>query len=169
MRIGILGDSHGDDVVTARAVALLRDGGARLLIHLGDVGTEAVIETLQPLPARVVFGNCDFDHNRLARSARNAGVTVDHPMGDLMIDGKRIMFTHGDRQALMSQAIEEAADYLLHGHTHVLRDDRFGSTRIINPGALHRAARYTAALLDPADDRLEFVDVPRPHKTDRTK
>jgi len=161
MKIGILGDSHGDHIISARAVELLADAGAELLIHLGDVGTTDVIDALRPLPARVVWGNCDIDHDRLCRAARNAGVTVDHPIGEITVDRKRIMFTHGDQDALMKQPIEEAADYLLHGHSHVVRDDRFGSTRIINPGALHRAARYTAAVLEPATDELETLEVPR--------
>jgi predicted phosphodiesterase len=50
---------------------------------------------------------------------------------------------------------------VLHGHTHEIRDERVGLTRVINPGALHRAARYTAAVLEPASDRLEIIVVPR--------
>jgi predicted phosphodiesterase len=61
----------------------------------------------------------------------------------------------------MEQALRDGADYLLHGHTHELRDERIGRTRMINPGALFRAARYTAALLDPRADRLEILALPR--------
>jgi predicted phosphodiesterase len=50
-------------------------------------------------------------------------------------------------------------DYLLHGHTHVRRDERVGKTRVINPGALHRAAEKTVALLDLAADRLEYLRI----------
>ena len=41
----------------------------------------------------------------------------------------------------------------------VRRDERFGKTRIINPGALHRASEKTVALLDLATDQLEFIRV----------
>jgi hypothetical protein len=30
----------------------------------------------------------------------------------------------------------------------------------VNPGALHRAPTFTVAVLVPAEDRLEFVEVP---------
>lgn len=161
MRIGLLGDSHGHADITAAAVTALRVHGAEMLIYLGDVETVSVLEALTELPAHVVFGNCDFDIEKLSREARRLGLTVDHPAGTLTIDGKVIVFTHGHIEAPMKKAIEEAAAYLIHGHTHVPRDDRFGETRIINPGALHRAVRYTAALLDPARDALEFLEIPR--------
>ena len=161
MILGIVADSHGDEVVTARAVELLREGGAELLIHLGDVETSEVIVALSAMPARLVFGNCDFDIAHLTNVAELIGVTVDHPAGRIDNDGKTIFFTHGHLEQLMKDAIEDAVDYLLHGHSHVRRDDRFGATRIINPGALHRASRYTAALLNPGDDDIRFIDVPR--------
>src|SRR5690554_1349846 len=162
MQIGLLADSHGHADTTAAAVKALRDRGAETLIHLGDVGTTRVLETLTALPAHVVFGNCDLAVDQLTRDAQRLGITVDHPVGTLTIDGKVIVFTHGHLEEPMKQAIEDAAAYLLHGHTHVARDDRFGATRIINPGALHRAARYTAALLNPARDSLELLEIPRP-------
>ena len=52
--------------------------------------------------------------------------------------------------------------YLCHGHTHTALDARRGKTRVINPGALHRAAEYTVALLDTDTDTLTFYPVPRP-------
>jgi predicted phosphodiesterase len=59
------------------------------------------------------------------------------------------------RRALESQSF----DYLLHGHTHVKRDERVGRTRVINPGALHRAREKTVAVLDTATDMLTFLTV----------
>jgi putative phosphoesterase len=141
-------------------VRLLRDAVAELLLHLGDIGSEAVIDELVGHPARVVFGNCD-DERRLASYAELVGLRVDHPAGEIEADGKRIVFTHGHLEAPASQALSAGVDYLLHGHTHLLRDERVGRTRVINPGALHRAARYTAVRLDPAADRLEVVEVDR--------
>ena len=56
--IGLISDSHGDAPITRRAAELLARRGADLLLHLGDVGNEAVIDALlvtsadsdQPLP-----------------------------------------------------------------------------------------------------------------------
>ena len=159
MRIGILSDSHGRAERTADAVRALLDAGARMLIHLGDVETELVIDELAGHDARLVFGNCDWNIDALRRYARQVGVRVDDPMGSLEIDGVRIAFTHGHRSDLMRQAIANGVEYLLHGHTHELRDERLESTRVINPGALFRASRYTVAMLEPETDRLEILEL----------
>lgn len=159
MLIGILSDSHGHADTTARAVSALRAHGAELLLHLGDIGTDEVIDQLVGVNARIVFGNCDWPLEALESYARLVDVQVDHPMGIVEADGARIAFTHGHRGGLMKEALDRSVEYLLHGHTHAIRDERVGPTRIINPGALHRATRYTCALLDPARDTLEWVEI----------
>ena len=161
MLIGILSDSHGRAAITGEAVRQLLKRGAEMLIHLGDVGTEAVIDELAGHHSHLVLGNCDFPPEPLIRYAANLGVQVDHPMGMLQIDGKTIAFTHGHLEQLVQQALARGVDYLLHGHSHEVRDERIGSTRVINPGALFRAARYTAATLDPAADRLQLLTIQR--------
>jgi predicted phosphodiesterase len=88
------------------------------------------------------------------------GVQVDHPAGRLKVDGKTLAYTHGDEPRLLQQAVSDRVDYLFHGHTHKMRDQKIGSTRVINPGALHRAAQHTAALLEVESGSLEFVHVP---------
>ena len=66
---------------------------------------------------------------------------------------------------LARQAIDDGVEYLLHGHTHEVRDERVGPTRVINPGALFRASRYTAAVLEPETDRLEILELHRSTST----
>ncbi|MHC4109258.1 MAG: YfcE family phosphodiesterase [Planctomycetota bacterium] len=160
MLIGVLSDSHGRAEVTEQAVKALVGQGAEALLHLGDLGTEQVIDTLVGRNARIVFGNCDVGAKRLRRHAEQVGVEVCHPMGQIEVCSKRVAFTHGHLARLMREAMEAGVDYLLHGHSHLTRDERRGPTRIINPGALFRAPRYTAALLDPARDNLRFLEIP---------
>ncbi|MCI0363989.1 MAG: YfcE family phosphodiesterase [Phycisphaerales bacterium] len=161
MRIGLLADSHGRADTTRRAVAALRNNGAELLVHLGDIGGERVIDELTGYPARLVFGNCDDDLPALTRYASFLGILVDHPLGMIEVDGRRVAFTHGHLHALVNQALAQGVDYLLHGHSHEVRDQRIGPTRVINPGALCRAPRYTAAVLDPVADVLQIIELPR--------
>ncbi len=158
MQIGVLSDSHGRVAITRQAVDALRDAGAELLIHLGDFETEEVIDELVGHPTRIVFGNCD-DEIDLSRYAKAMGITVNHPVGVLEVGGKSIHFTHGHLGQLMTQAFEANADYLLHGHTHRLRDERREGTRILNPGALFRADRYTAMLLEPETDEVTVLEI----------
>lgn len=159
MLIGVLADSHGHAETTAKAVRMLLEHGADMLLHLGDIGSDEVIDELTGHHARIVFGNCDWNIDAMTRYARLVGIVVDHPIGSVEIDGCRIAFTHGDMSNLMQQALDNGVDYLLHGHTHTVQDKRIGRTRVINPGALHRATRYTAAVLDPSGNRVHWLEI----------
>lgn len=158
MRIGLLSDSHGQALRTRDAVRLLVDRGAEMLLHLGDIETQAVIDELAGQDSRLVFGNND-DERTLGRYASSLGLCVMHPLGRLEVDARTIAFTHGHIARCMREA--EGADYLLHGHTHRRRDERIGASRWINPGALHRAHPYSVAILDPSNDLLEFIELMR--------
>jgi predicted phosphodiesterase len=119
-----------------------------------------VLDQLAGLDSHLVWGNCDWNSQTLGRYARDVGVTVHGDAGEVTVDGRRIVFTHGHEIAAMRAAVSGGADYLVHGHTHELRDERVGATRVLNPGALHRAPRFTVATLTPATDALNVIEVP---------
>ena len=166
-RIGLLSDSHGRAATTRLGVQALVAEGVDLLIHLGDVGSVEVIDELlvqnpatnQPLPARLVFGNSDWDIGPLGEYARSLGLQVDHPVGQIDLNPGKLIFCHGHEHLAMAQALAEEPAYLCHGHTHQATDTRSGPTRVINPGALCRAHRYTVAVLDTETDDLKFLTV----------
>ena len=161
MVIGILSDTHDRVDAMAAAMKLLRDRGAEFFIHCGDVGSERVVDHLAGVPAAFVFGNTDWDRAGLARYAQRIGVACYGSFADLELGGKRIAVIHGDDFKLKQRLLaEQGHDYLLQGHTHVRADQRVGKTRLINPGALHRASEKTVAILDTAVDRLTFLAVP---------
>jgi putative phosphoesterase len=169
-RIGLLSDSHGRAEPTSEGVNRLVEQGAQGLLHLGDVGSEAVLEALVvaagdgagTLPVWVVFGNTDGRAGGLTRHAQRLGLGVAHPLGWLdLADGQQLAFCHGHERQRMRQALKQTPAYLCHGHTHVASDQYEGSTRVINPGALHRARQYTVALLEPAARQVRFLTVGR--------
>jgi predicted phosphodiesterase len=90
---------------------------------------------------------------------KGAGATCLEWAGQLTLHDKRIAVLHGDRYRDYQRLLAQAPDYLFFGHTHVPQDERERGTRLINPGALHRAAEYTVALLDLATDELRFLEV----------
>ncbi|HZN65955.1 MAG TPA: YfcE family phosphodiesterase [Tepidisphaeraceae bacterium] len=160
MLIGILSDTHDRADAMAAAMKLLRELGAAFYVHCGDVGAERVLDHLAGVPSAFVFGNTDWDRAALARYARSIGVACHDAFADLELGGKRIAVTHGDDYRLKQRILaEQRHDYLLQGHTHARADQRVGRTRLINPGALHRAKEKTVALLDTEADRLEFLVV----------
>ena len=157
--VGLLSDSHSRWERTRRAVEVLRARGATTLIHCGDVEDELVLDQLAGLDAHLVWGNCDWNRAAMERYARDLGIMVHGDAGEVTAEGRRIAFTHGHEPALMRAAVAGGADYLVHGHTHELRDERIGGTRILNPGALHRAPRFTVAALEPATGSLTVLEV----------
>jgi putative phosphoesterase len=158
MLIGIVSDSHDQYDRLGEAIRTLRERGATFFVHCGDVCEPRLLDHLTGLPGAFVWGNCDWDRMALQRYAQALSVPCYGAFGDLELGGKRIALTHGDDRARMNRVLQaQEHDYLLHGHTHVRRDERVGKVRIINPGALHRAAQKTVALLDTEADRLEFI------------
>jgi putative phosphoesterase len=161
-RLGILSDTHGDAQRAGRAIELLRARGATRIIHLGDVGSEAVLDQLAGLDASVVFGNCD-DTRSLRRYADVLGIAVVHPAAiiEVKAEGRsvRVGLTHGHLADEVDRLFAAEVDVLLHGHTHEPRDERIGPTRVMNPGALHRANRKTALLLDLDSGEAEWIEV----------
>ena len=149
MLIGLLSDTH-DRVKTAiSAVKLLRKHGAEHLLHAGDVGGQLVIDAMVGEPASFVWGNNDCDRDALAAYAGNLSVHCFGSFGEVELGGKRFALTHGDDAQMVKRILREGAhDYLITGHTHITHDRRQGDCRWINPGALHRAAIKTVALLD---------------------
>jgi putative phosphoesterase len=162
MLVGILSDSHGRFAATKAAVDALRAREAQYLIHCGDVGGEDILDLLagEGQGAAFVFGNNDYERRELARHARSIDVTCLESFGTVSLDGKSFAVTHGDDVRFVRRVLQDqSSDYLLLGHTHLPRDERAGRVRVINPGALHRAAVKSVALLDTNADRLEFIEL----------
>jgi putative phosphoesterase len=174
-KLGIISDSHGRTARTRQALHLLLARGAERIIHLGDVESEAILDLLVGHDATVVFGNCD-DERSLSRYAQALGIRVVHPGAIIEIKPSavdlsardasaglarsiRIGVTHGHLEHEVSRLLADKVDVLLHGHTHEIRDEQLGCTRVMNPGALHRAARYTVMLFDPSTGQAEWLDV----------
>ncbi len=160
--IGLLADSHGRADTTRRAVDILVEKArVDVLIHLGDVCSDTVLDALAGLTAHVVFGNCDRGWRALGKYGSSLGLHIDHPCGRVLAGEKSLVYAHGDDPAHERAAVG-AADYFFHGHTHIFRDECVGSTRVINPGALFRATCYTVARLEPCTGRLDVFPVDAP-------
>jgi uncharacterized protein len=160
MTLGILADTHDQVTRTRVAVKLLKDAGAEILIHCGDITIPDVVYQLAPLPSYFVFGNCDFELQELRQAIAAIGGTCLERGGLIELDGSRVAVTHGDSAKELDRLQAERPEYLFSGHTHKALDVRRGTTRFINPGALHRAATWTVALLDCPRGHLDLLPIP---------
>jgi hypothetical protein len=156
MILGILSDTHGQYERAARAIALLKDAGAEAFVHCGDVGGDDVFARFAGERLWFVWGNCDHPSRSELAYVRSLGLTPPEEVPlPIELEGRRIAVFHGHEPEL-DRFQPAGFDYLLHGHTHVRRDERVDGVRIINPGALHRAREYSVATLDLAADVLAF-------------
>lgn len=169
MIVGVLSDTHGQAQRAAIAVALLKRLGAEAFIHCGDVGGEAVLDTLAGTRAWFVWGNTDYADPSLNHYAESMGISAPRTIPVLVeLSGKKIAVFHGHEAAFGALCGRlEAADakglatllhgatYVLYGHTHHAGVAQHGDVRLINPGALHRARTYTVATIDLVTDALE--------------
>ena len=160
MLIGILSDSHNHSEPVRRALALFDLLGVTKIIHCGDVGGTDVFDEFVERDLTFVWGNTDHPSEGLLAYLETTGIAApDCVPLRLTADGKTFAVYHGHEPGF-DDAIESLdVDYILHGHSHLVRDDRRGKTRIINSGALHRARRKTVATLDTTSDELTFHDV----------
>lgn len=162
MRIGIISDTH-DDVRNLKAARkILEEEGITMVLHCGDVVTPVVIDVLASLDVWIARGNMDhhpeleqavaevWGRRRLAESHR------------LTLDGHSAVLVHGHREGELRQLISAGEwAYVFHGHTHRRRDERFGQTRVINPGALGgmRWQQRSFCILDLKADEVTFIEM----------
>lgn len=168
MILGILSDTHSQRQRMAAALSLLRQLNAEALVHCGDLGDLEDLDALAGGRAWVVPGNVDLLEPAMVQYAESLGVVLATQVPlRIELAGRSLLVFHGHEPAFR-RAIAELAetgavpaelapcDYLLHGHTHHASATRAGPVRIINPGALLRAAEYTVATLDLHTDRVRF-------------
>jgi putative phosphoesterase len=160
VKVGIVSDSHGKVETVRRALALLRERGVTTVLHCGDIDDTATVEAFAGWEAHFVFGNCDWDRVGLERAMSEVGARLHEKFGSVELEGVKIAFVHGDDRELMLD-VERSGhyDFLFYGHTHVAAEHRTGPTRVINPGALHRARPKTMVVLDLGSGEVEAVEV----------
>jgi putative phosphoesterase len=160
MKIAIVSDSHGRERTVRRALALIRDRGIRIVLHCGDIDEVGTVELFRGFDAHFVFGNCDGDREGIRQAVADIGGTLHDSWGQLEIEGCKIAFLHSDDQQLMREVEQSGQfDFLFYGHTHQAKEHRTGPTRVINPGALHRARPKTFLVLDLESRATEQVIV----------
>lgn len=165
MLIGLMSDTHGYEDRARRAAAILLDQGVEHVFHCGDIGTEAVLVELAEIlganriPVDAVLGNTDYQYQPLLQfPGRETGVTVHGYTFKTELDGKRIAVYHGHEPRIVPDMVRSGAfDFVFCGHTHVAEDRTEGDVRIINPGAVFRAAVPSVATLDTRTGELNIL------------
>lgn len=160
MRLAILSDTHDRHDSVAEALRLLERESVDLLIHCGDITEVETVSLFQGTSSHFVLGNCDSDRHPLKAAIEEIGGTLHEPFGELELGGKRIAWIHSHDARLMFELEHaEKYDYLFYGHTHQAEEHHTGRTRVVNPGALHRARPRSFAILEVESDSLRRIEL----------
>ena len=130
MRVGIISDVHGElseDIYRVFA-------GVDYIICAGDMGRPSVLWELEAIaPTYCCLGNNDW---------QDYGSSVRKTVSGI-VGGAPFAVTHYPQDA---EALARSGEYKLvvHGHTHVPRDEVMGECRIINPGSASRPRKGSA-------------------------
>lgn len=160
MRIGVVSDTHGSVEHTRPAIRMLESLEVEAVLHCGDIGSTDVVELFAPWPTHFVFGNCDYDHADLRRAIEAAGQTCHGLFGEIELAGVPIALLHSHEQTRFIETIESGSHRLVcYGHTHIAKEQAFGDTLVLNPGALYRADPHTIAVVELPDVTSTLVSV----------
>ena len=133
MRIGVLSDSHKDEL-SDDDLRKLKDLQADLIVHCGDFTGERVLEQLKEFGKFLgVAGNMDSPDIKKKLKGKEI----------LEAEGKIIGVTHGygffTDHKLEEMFKEEEIDIFFYGHTHSLRKEIKEGIYYLNPGPFRQS------------------------------
>lgn len=161
--IALLSDSHDNLPALRAALAQVRETGATMLLHMGDLSAPFVINELGNAfagPIHIVFGNNDADGRLIQTNASKfPQITLHGIYGEFAAAGKEFAMIHYPEPALrIAQA--GVHDLVAYGHNHTRKIERIGKTWLVNPGELlGLLGEKTWALFDTEADTVTLVSV----------
>lgn len=121
VRLGIVSDTHG--LVRPELLAALR--GVDHILHLGDVGSGAVLKELEKIaPLHAVRGNVDV-----------SGAAAKLPETDVLIFAGHYLYLLHDLKQLSLNAEAAKFSVVLSGHTHRPSIEKRRGVYYFNPGS----------------------------------
>jgi len=127
--LAVLSDTHGNLSAIERVLPILES--VDYVVHLGDCNAD--MKGFNSIKDKLITvkGNCDFSIGEKTK-------IVD-------IEGKRLLFTHGDMFGVKSSlnricyfAEENKVDAVFYGHTHEAFCESVNGILFVNPGAMAR-------------------------------
>jgi len=139
MNIAVMSDSHDHIWNLQKAIRIIRQQRAAMIIHCGDFVAPFMLKELgdSGIPVHGVFGNNDGDQYQLTKMSlvSLSRVTLHGLVGRLDVQGIRIGFTH---EEIVGKALAAAGGFQIvcmgHSHEHLI--ERIGATLLVNPGEI---------------------------------
>ena len=138
MQIAIISDTHNDNYAIEKAIAEIQRREITHLVHCGDLTSRHTLQHYQGLQVHLSYGNGDLDQQGISETLKSLNHESSSGLiQDFSQDGQKFFVAHGDTPKLIHSALESGTyDWVLQGHTHRFKEEKYGKTRWINPGAL---------------------------------
>ena len=128
MKIGVISDTHGDQLAIRQVIKLATD--VEMWLHAGDCSQDAeYLRRLVAVPVVAARGNCD-------------GQTTARLDEFVEIQGQKIWLTHGHRynvkrgrDELLEFAKDHTMNVVIYGHTHIPDNGWCEGILLFNPGS----------------------------------
>lgn len=167
MKIAILSDIH-DHIDQLSKVLKDIKGNCEAIIFCGDMVSPFTTGLLAKadLPIYACLGNNDEDQiGMMKKGSAFTWFHLSQEFGTVELDGKNIAFCHYPKLAELL-AISNEYDAVFFGHTHTPKNEKLGSTLLLNPGAVcginFSSAKYESgsfAIYDTSTNSAEIISV----------
>ena len=134
MKIGVVCDTHNNVRNVKRIVELFNEARVQRVIHAGDITKGSTLDLFGTLtcPLYGVFGNNDVEREGLAEAITRHQFAFQDPPLRLRWHGRSILVVHDP--AMLADVDLGDSELVLHGHTHLNREERSSQCLIFNPG-----------------------------------
>jgi len=139
MIIAVMSDSHDNIWNLRKALAIIKEKNAGMIIHCGDFVAPFMLKELNEagIPVHGVFGNNDGEQYLLTKFSLTSftNIKLYGLIGDININGFNVGFTHQD---IVGQGLASTNKYQLvcYGHSHKHDIKKIGKTIFLNPGEI---------------------------------
>ena len=127
MKYLIVSDNHGNRQVIEQLFAHYKNEVDEI-IHCGD----SELPSSDPLwqGVHVVTGNCDYD------SGYQTSLTIETPLDRILVTHGHLYDVRFGLHRLSLKSLEEKANLVFFGHTHMIGCEKVGNTLFLNPGSI---------------------------------
>jgi len=157
MLAAVVADSHDNVPVIERAVEVIRERGARVLLHAGDFVAPFAAKAWAKFdgPIMAVFGNNDGERAGLLK------VIPDLHDGPHLFEvgGRKVLLSH--REGDVNEDLCAQADLVVVGHSHRSEIGKRNGAAFVNPGEVGGwvTGRRTIALVNLETLAVELVEL----------
>jgi uncharacterized protein len=163
MKIAIMSDSHDHWQNLTKAIEIANSEKCEIMLFAGDLIAPPGIAVLEKFEGKIhfVWGNNEGERLGMTRMMdASEKITLDGDVYEGEIAGLRFFMNHYPRHAELAAKAAEY-DVVVHGHTHIYREEKIEGTFLINPGEIqgYRTGKPTFIIFDSETRAVNKIEL----------